>query len=283
MQPPVITLSSDFGLQSHLSAAVKGQLLQHCNTAPTIIDVSHTIDNYNLAQAAYFMQGALQNFGAGTYHCMYVNLYEQPLTKVLCFGYLNQYIFCPDNGFVKLLIGNANTAIYEIPLAPNIAATYINYTQTIASVINWLYSNNPIESIGNHINNYLVKQFSQPIITDSTLEGHIIFVDKYENVITNITQTLFTQVCAGRAIKIVFKRDEVIKKISQTYAAVNQGDKVALFNTVGYLQISINQGNAAGLFGLVSFENNNKSTANFYQRDLYYQTIKIFFEDVKPA
>ena len=69
------------------------------------------------------------------------------------------------------------------------------------------------------------------------------------------------------------KRDEIIDRISDTYADVNEGEKLALFNSANYLEIAINKGNAAGLFGLQGFSENQVQSNR-----LFYQTVKVFFE-----
>jgi S-adenosylmethionine hydrolase len=65
----------------------------------------------------------------------------------------------------------------------------------------------------------------------------------------------------------------VINTISETYANVKEGEKLALFNSAGYLEIAINKGNAAGLFGLQGF---NEKSQN-QQTRLFYQTVRIQF------
>ena len=60
----------------------------------------------------------------------------------------------------------------------------------------------------------------------------------------------------GRSFKIVFKRDEIIDKISETYADVNESEKLALFNSAVYLEIAINKGNSECLFGLQGYTEN---------------------------
>jgi S-adenosylmethionine hydrolase len=67
----------------------------------------------------------------------------------------------------------------------------------------------------------------------------------------------------------------VIERISETYADVPEGEKLALFNSAGYLEIAINKGNAAGLLGLQGYS--EKQSAHLQNR-LFYQTIRIFFE-----
>ena len=65
----------------------------------------------------------------------------------------------------------------------------------------------------------------------------------------------------------------MIEKIADSYADVPEGEKLALFNSAGYLEIAINKGNAAGLFGLQGFTEH----AQHLQSRLFYQTVRIMF------
>ena len=113
---------------------------------------------------------------------------------------------------------------------------------------------------------------------ENWIEGQIIFIDNYENVIVNITRSYFEEQRRGRKFRIVFKRDEQIDKISESYADVHEGEKLALFNSAGYLEIAINKGNAAGLFGLKGFSEKQQQINGIIQNQLYYQTVKVFFD-----
>jgi S-adenosyl-L-methionine hydrolase (adenosine-forming) len=104
------------------------------------------------------------------------------------------------------------------------------------------------------------------------MEGQIIFIDNFENVIVNITRDEFEEQRKGRGFRIVFKRNESIERISETYADVPLGEKLALFNSANYLEVAIHKGNAAGLFGLQDF------TDQSLQHYLFYQTVRIYFE-----
>jgi S-adenosylmethionine hydrolase len=128
------------------------------------------------------------------------------------------------------------------------------------------------ESLGDLDINYIEKNELRPLLGDNYIEGQIIFIDKFENVIVNITRDEFEAQRRGRGFRIVFKRNEIIDKISESYADVPQGEKLALFNSANYLEIAINKGNAAGLFGLQDF------TDQALQHHLYYQTVKVYFE-----
>jgi hypothetical protein len=136
-----------------------------------------------------------------------------------------------------------------------------------------------MERIGDPKVNIVEKNPLRPMLGSSWIEGQIIFIDHFENVVVNITREEFEAQRRGRSFKIVFKRDEVIDKISETYADVPEGEKTALFNAAGYLEIAINKGNAAGLFGLQGYSDKQATPqSQFLQSRLFYQTVKIFFE-----
>ena len=118
------------------------------------------------------------------------------------------------------------------------------------------------------------------MLGNNWIEGQIIFIDNFENVIVNINKEDFEEQRKGRSFTIVFKRDEVIDKISETYADVNEGEKLALFNSAGYLEIAINKGNAAGLFGLQGYSEKQQlySQQQLNNKNLFYQTVKVYFQ-----
>jgi S-adenosylmethionine hydrolase len=136
----------------------------------------------------------------------------------------------------------------------------------------------PVQMIGNPDVPYLEKNPLRPTTGENWIEGQIIFIDNFENVIVNITQEQFERQRKGRRFKIVFKRDETIERISGSYADVPQGEKLALFNSAGYMEIAINKGNAAGLFGLRGYSANGSTASVMMQNRLFYETVKVYFE-----
>ena len=61
---------------------------------------------------------------------------------------------------------------------------------------------------------------------------------------------------------------------------MNEGEKLALFNSAGYLEIAINKGNAAGLFGLQGYSEKQQlySQQQLNNKNLFYQTVKVYFQ-----
>lgn len=101
-----------------------------------------------------------------------------------------------------------------------------------------------------------VKEFQQRIpiraaIDKNTLTGSVIYIDSFRNAITNISGELFERVGHGRNFEIFVQSNHyVIRKLNRFYHETPAGELLALFNSVGLLEIAMNHGNAADLLGL---------------------------------
>jgi S-adenosylmethionine hydrolase len=274
---PLLTLTSDIGHQDYLVAAIKAQLLQ-IDPAFTIIDVSHNIAPFNYPQTAYICRSAFKNFPDYTYHIILVNLFEKKPEQLLLAFHNNQYFICADNGLLNMILEGKPEVVIGIPLEKSAVKNTTHCAAVMGKVVNQLARGEAIQDIGMPDTNYVEKNHLRPLLDNNWIEGQIIFIDNFENVIVNITREQFEEQRKGRSFRIVFKRDEVIDRISETYADVQAGEKLALFNSAGYLEIAINKGNAAGLFGLKGFSEKSSKAEVILQNQLFYQTVRVFFE-----
>jgi len=270
-----VTLTSDIGSQDYLVGAIKGQLLS-INPNFSLVDISHQLSPFNYPQAAYVIRNAVRNFPEFTYHIVLVNLFEKKPEQLLLAFYNNQYIFCADNGLLSMIVEGKPEMVIGLPLDKTAIKNTIYCVSVIGGAINDMQNGKALQQIGAPDISYLEKNHLKPLLGDDWMEGQIIFIDHFENVTVNITRNEFEEQRRGRSFRIVFKRDEVIDKISETYADVPEGEKLALFNSGGYLEVAINKGNAAGLFGLQGFS--DQSQNQYLQNRLFYQTVKVFFE-----
>lgn len=274
---PLLTLTSDIGNRDYLVGAVKAQLLQ-VNPGFSIVDISHHIPPFNYPQAAYVCRSAFKNFPAFSYHIILVNLFEKRPEQLLLAFHRNQYLLCADNGLLTMILEEKPELVIGIPLDKLAVKNTIYCAGIMGQVVNRLAEGESIQQIGIPDVAYMEKNHLRPMLDKNWIEGQIIFIDNFENVIVNITHEQFEEQRKGRSFRIVFKRDEVIDHISETYADVQEGEKLALFNSAGYLEIAINKGNAAGLFGLKGFSEKAMQVSNMMQNQLPYQTVRVYFE-----
>ncbi len=269
---PIVTLTSDIGQQDYLVGAVKGQLLQ-VNSTFNLIDISHDLAPFNISQAAYVCRNAIRNFPPFCFHVVMVNLFEQKPEQLLLSFHKDQYILCADNGLLPMILEEKPEMIMGLPLDKTAIKNTLYCTRIFGQAIESIHQGSDITEIGEPDPVYLDRIPLRPLLGNNWIEGQILFIDHFENIIVNITHDQFEEQRRGRSFRIIFKRDEVINVISETYANVKEGEKLALFNSAGYLEIAINKGNAAGLFGLQGFT----EKAQNQQNRLFYQTVRIQF------
>lgn len=274
---PLITLTSDIGRQDFLTGAVRGQLLQ-INSDFNIVDISHELSPFNYPQAAYVCRNAIKNFPPFTFHIILVDLFDQRPEHMLLIQHNNQYIGCADNGLITMILEETPEKIIALPLKPSEQKNTLYCASVFGKAYQDILDGKKLEEVGDTSVSIEVKNPLRPLLGPKYIEGQIIFIDNFENVIINITKEEFEEQRRGRSFKIVFKRDEVIDKISETYADVPESEKLAMFNSASYLEIAINKGNAAGLFGLEGYSEKLNMQTQYMQNRLLYQTVKVYFE-----
>lgn len=273
---PIITLSSDIGEHDYLTGAIKGQLLS-INPSVTVVDVTHLLSSFNYPQAAYVCKNAFQYFPANTFHIVLVDVFENKNNKLLIAKWNKQWIACADNGILTMITQQKSLPVYELNMPQDF--TLLMMTHKLADTIHFILEEKKHETFLQPATAIKEIYPLKATIGNNWMEGQILFVDRFENIVVNITKEEFEAQRNGRTFKINFQRDEVISSMSDNYSSVQEGEKVAFFNSAGYLEIAINKGNMAGLFGLQHFNTKmNKQNTALQNNNWFYQTVKIFFE-----
>lgn len=270
---PIITLSTDIGQQDYIVGAIKGQLLQSASNV-SIADITHYLLPFNYAHAAYVCSNAFKYYPVHTFHIVLLDVFSGN-NKFVIASIDNQFVICPDNGLISLIFGKLPKAFKILPFPKQ--ANILSVTQIIADAIaqttthGWNVEVNESEK--------LTERFPlKPTVGNNWMEGQILFIDHFDNVIINITKEEFEATRDGRRFKILFKRDESIDSIKEHYGSVNESEMVAFFNSAGYLEIAINKGNIAGLFGLKRYNEKAGNQLQNTQYKWFYHTVKIYFE-----
>jgi len=275
---PLLTLTSDIGIQDFMPGAIKGQLLQ-ANNSFNIIDITHLLSPFNYPQAAYVCRNAIRNFPPGTFHLVLINLFDEKPEHLLLAEHDGHFIGCADNGLLTMILEEVPEKVVALHLEKSQQKNTLYCINVFAQAFNKLIEGKKLEEIGDPSVSIHVKNPLRPLLGNNWIEGQIIFIDNFENVIVNISKEEFEEQRKGRSFNLIFKRDEEIDKISETYADVAEGEKLALFNSAGYLEIAINKGNAAGLFGLQGYsEKQHNVQSQLMNNRLIYQTVKVYFQ-----
>jgi S-adenosylmethionine hydrolase len=256
----IITLTTDLGHSDFYQAALKGSLL---NLYPTvnIIDVSHSIPPFDIQQAAFVLKNAYKYFPKKTVHLIGIDSVYNKNTRYLAIKHQGYYFVGTDNGIFSLLFDEAPEEAVELTVIQDLKFLHFPLTDIFAKAAVYLAKGGKLSDIGNPISQIEQRAVIQPVIDNNTIRGRVIYVDSFQNVITNITKDLFTEVQNNRSFTLHFRRNETINQLSWHYNEVPEGEKLCLFGISNHLEIAINKGNASSLLGLhigdivsVSFE-----------------------------
>lgn len=259
----IITLTTDYGIKDHFVAAVKGKILTAMPTVQ-IVDISHCIDLYNIANASYVLYGAYKNFPKGTLHMVLVEAEMFDQTSFLLTKFDEHYFLTANNGALTLLAtADDATEIVDLKIPNHCNDTVSLYIY----VANELFKQTKLQDLGMKMPykncEQLVELRAKVADDEKSIKGAIIYSDHYGNAVTNISKELFDRVRKGRKFIINASRYK-ITRINEYYSDFNtnaksireyEGDMLFIFNDLGFLQMSIyksdldNVGNAKTMFG----------------------------------
>lgn len=283
----IITLSTDIGTNDFIMGAFKGQLLALQPNAQ-IVDITHQLSSTNFAEAAYICVNAFKYYPEETIHIVIVNLFEFDPSQLLLAKYGKQYILCPDNGILTMICKQKPKNVFRLPIKKDAKINTIQCLENIALAAHKLATGRSPLQAGQPTDNFMERYPMRPTFSSDWIEGQIIFIDRFENVVVNISEEEFEECRKGRSYNINFGRgNSIITEIQENYSSSNNEDYIATFNSAGMLELAIKNGNLAGLFGLKGYKTENSSFPNSQayndaknsgKRDWVYQTIRIFFE-----
>ncbi|HUH51782.1 MAG TPA: SAM-dependent chlorinase/fluorinase [Flavobacterium sp.] len=240
----IITLTSDFGLKDHYVGALKGMIYSRLSGV-NIVDVSHQISPFALQEAAFLVNATYRHFPQKTIHLILVDAEISLTKKPVIVVWDNHYFISADSGVLSLLTANKQPeAIILLPFQEGENATelFVNAASEIANGKSVYEMGEPLDSLKEH-------QAQRAIVStdDKQIVGRIIYIDNYGNAVSNISKDLFERTRNGREYEIIF-RSYSIPKIYNKYiefgeeATAEIGDKLAIFNSSGFLEIGIYKG-----------------------------------------
>jgi len=246
----VITLTSDWGLKDHYLATVKGAIITQIPDA-LIVDITHSIAAFDIISASFIIKNSYASFPADTIHIIGVNTEATLENAHIVAKYKNHYFIGTDNGIFSLIFDEPAEKIIEIDIHQDSDFFTFPTRDIFIKVAAHIIKTGEIDSLGNLKTVLNEKNFITPVVVNNIIKGNVLYIDRYENVITNITQELFRNTTKGKKFSVNFRSSSYeIDKISKSYNDVDPGEKLALFSTTNFLEIAINQGKASSLLGL---------------------------------
>ncbi len=282
-RPHIITLLTDFGNQDAYVGIMKG-VIASINPHASIVDICHNIPSYDIMSGAYLLATSYKYFPKGTIHVAVVDPGVGSKRDIICVNTRNYLFLMPDNGLLSFIVPEekpkniirvANTK-YFLP-SPG---TTFHGRDIFAPAAAYLSLGVKPLQLGTRANSLEIFDIPQPVYNKKgQLEGQIIYIDRFGNLITNITREYLEQhfhnsIIPRNSLHFPFKKGGLrriykgedkegpllcktmettvgkkkITGLSKTYADVQPGEPLVLFGSAGFLEVSVNQGNARQCF-----------------------------------
>jgi len=256
-QPPIVTLLTDFGVTDGYVGVMKGVILQITPQA-RLVDITHDLPPYSIAGASFLMEWAYGYFPAGTIHLCVVDPGVGTRRRVLILETQGHFFVAPDNGLLtpflqskdEKKIISADNRLFWLDKISNTFHGRDIFSPLAAHLARGI----PPTDMGEEIRDPVLLPQEPLTITPHYIECRIRYIDRFGNLVTNLSRTAYEQWAAKKR----YTREETviswpitrIQGISQTYGDKNRGELVAVFDGFDHLEIAVCGGNAAALTGL---------------------------------
>ena len=241
----IVTLTSDWNKDDFYVAAVKGSLMSRCPDV-SLVDISHQVPAFNIAHAGFLVRNSYRHFPDNTIHIIAVKCEGSEKHPFVAVQYNDHYFIGTDNGIFGLILdeGPVECVRLESVVGDSFPECSVLLNAACDIVLKKKFS-----QLGKPYRELYRQLPMLPAIDEGRINGSVVYIDSYKNAITNISRSLFEQIGKGRPFELQGNHFR-LHKINSAYNETSSGEILALFNSMGLLEIAMYDGNAADLLNL---------------------------------
>jgi S-adenosylmethionine hydrolase len=251
----IITLTTDFGLNDHFVGVMKGVMLDIFPEAH-FVDITHAVQAFDVLDGSLSISQAYSFFPSGTVHMVVVDPGVGTARRPILVTTERHHFIAPDNGVLSLVYEretrlSVRHITAEHYFLPNRSNTFHGRDVFSPVAANLAKGVNP-QNFGDEVTDFV--RFAAPRpkpIDERTLRGIVLKVDRFGNLITNITPqdapALTNSATTG--FKILVAGKGPITRICPSYAEGAPGETFGVWGSMGFLEIATNRGSAVQLLG----------------------------------
>ena len=257
-RPRIITLTTDFGTSDTYVGIMKGVILS-INPKAQIVDLTHAIPPQDIYEAAFSIYAARSYFPKGTIHIIVVDPGVGSDRQAIVSHIDNACFVCPDNGVLSYLLHTAENAgthpIASVAIQnaayylPEVSNTF-HGRDIFAPVAAHLSLGVPLEDIGPPVKTLVRLPIPKIDTSGDTLRGQIIKIDRFGNLITNISKGALEAFLDNDVKYEIRAGTTSLNRLNAAYADAEIGEPLAIMGSLALLEIAVNGGNAEKQLGL---------------------------------
>jgi hypothetical protein len=246
--PALITLTTDFGLADSYVAEMKGVILG-ISPNTCIVDISHDVEKFNVRMVAYILASAAPYFSKGTVHVAVVDPSVGTKRRAILIQTRQAFYIGPDNGVLALAarsqgiehVFRITNPKFRLPIISN---TFHGRDIFAPAAAHLSKGAQPAE-FGPEIQIIALTPLPRIVRGKSMLVGEVLHTDGFGNLITSFPQNVLRSLGVRSKIGVKLKGRRLTLNLCKSYAEAKKNEALAIVGSHGFLEISINQGNAA--------------------------------------
>jgi S-adenosyl-L-methionine hydrolase (adenosine-forming) len=243
----IVTLLTDCGEGDHYVAAIKAKIVSF-NPGLKTVDITHHIAPCDIGHGAFVLRSVFRDFPKGTVHLVGVHANGERDTPYIALQLEDHFFVGSDNGLFGLISERTHQNLVQLNTLAPIQTTFPE-KDIYAPAAARLASNVALTDLGRPMVTFKKMIDRQVKATKKQITGHVLRVDNFGNLLTNIPKEAFDTLSNNRVYTVQFG-GEKFRKIQTQYNQVEEGECFILFNSLGLLEVGIYKGNASELLGL---------------------------------
>jgi S-adenosylmethionine hydrolase len=219
--------------------------------AAQIVDTSHGVEPYQIADGAFTIAQAYLYFPKKTIHVVVVDPGVGSARRPLLAEMAGQYFVAPDNGVLSMVFAREQSTVRHITseryfLEP-VSRTF-HGRDIFSPVAGHLASGVLPGKFGPRIEDYLKASFDKPTQTGKhSWTGVILKADHFGNLFTNFHIDQFPSL-RTHAFSLSVGL-QAITHLASTFSECPPSELCAIIGSSGYIEVAANQGSAAQALG----------------------------------
>jgi S-adenosylmethionine hydrolase len=246
MARPVIALLTDFGTRDHYAGTMKGVALGICPDV-TLVDISHDVPAHDVLGGALELAASYRFFPPATIFLVVVDPGVGSARRGLAAEAGDYRFVAPDNGVLTAVLDQQPRQLVVELTEGKYARATVSRTfegrDRFAPAAGWLAAGIALAALGRSAGPIQRLEIPQPTLGDGCIDGQVLRVDRFGNLITNIDRSTF-ETLSGDTLDIRIGPHQVARVVT-TYADAAPGEICALFGSTDHLEVAVNRANAA--------------------------------------
>ncbi|MFQ6070482.1 MAG: S-adenosyl-l-methionine hydroxide adenosyltransferase family protein [Candidatus Aminicenantales bacterium] len=254
MKQNVLALLTDFGQDDFFVASLKG-VITSINPSVKLVDICHRVSSFDVRQAGFILFACYRFFPEKTVFLSVVDPGVGSSRKILAVRTQRYFFVAPDNGLLSFVLEEEKVLeMRELKnrkyFLPQVSSTF-EARDKMAPAASWLSKGTPLKELGPWIDSYQKLEDLRACLKEDGIEGSIVYVDKFGNLITNIPLSMvdeFKEKTGCKSVSLQVKGRKIDTFVN-SYSDGKKGELFFLAGSLGLIEIASRESSASKILG----------------------------------